>query len=897
MGAMPEAAKAWLPHGTAIPKGWNTLPLGAGGLITGLHIANDGRMVCRSDVGGAFRWSGTSSTTTNPSDKWKQLYTVHSFADNTGAPIVPFVSGTSGCLEIVQAPSDSTKLFSIGPCCDGVAGSYVYYSINDGATWIPCTNTDAATNFKMANADSNGTPPGVGQFRYVSYHIAVDPVNPSVVYVLCVASSGNGSSVFFSNDGKNFSGIAALGTGASVIGAGVGVTFDTSGAGGLVAATTVVGLQTRTSRIVICSGGNDVYESLDGGQTWNSTGCATFLATSAFYANQLVVNSNGVIYANINGKGLYRYTVPTASSPYTHGTWSSLSVPAGAATGIGGTCFLIDPSHPTNLTVCSGDHGYAYGASSTNADTGTPPTWTSTTPNSGNIVPTAPTYDAQYLRFIFGQGSSFFFGCYPLVDSDGDTIFCGNQSIWKVTGVITYNGAETITPVSFCRGIENTVAYDAFRPSGGAYPLMAVQDIGGVPLNGTFTSYPTDLFHEQREWVSSNYSESPTNGSFIVCRITSQGGSFVDGSGFSRDAGKTWTAFPSYPTALFNSSVTASCTSGVMTVTAVLSGSKPFIGQEVTAGADQGWITGYGTVNPDGTGTYNLIGTPSFSSQTVSLAMLPAGGQILAVDESTVIIVPSGFSHGTIPVIGTTTDNWTTASWAFCNLSGGMNGFMPAANWMHFAWTFGNGNAQPFCAGKGTDVGKVWAALWDGSSTITIYYSSDKGANFTALSTVSPVSTSTQNLYLFTVPGNPGHLWLTANISGGLNGNIWRSTDGGNTWATLTPPTIPGHGTPLTGGLDIGAADPNGGGYPTIWFTGRASGLGNNSAANIFYSTNGDQVTPTWTALGTTGISGCRPDLPDSCSLDGIDGIHADPGVFKRLYISGGTKGFAYYNP
>ena len=59
-------------------KGWQTLPLGCGGLITGFDIAPDGTMVCRTDVGNAYRFTGTTATVTDPAKQWTPLMTFDS---------------------------------------------------------------------------------------------------------------------------------------------------------------------------------------------------------------------------------------------------------------------------------------------------------------------------------------------------------------------------------------------------------------------------------------------------------------------------------------------------------------------------------------------------------------------------------------------------------------------------------------------------------------------------------------------------------------------------------------------------------------------------------------------------------------------------------------------------
>src|SRR3954449_443246 len=59
---------------SAIAAGWDTVPLGGGGLVTGVVSNTNGSAIyCRTDAGGAFRWvpavDGTNGSWTSISDK------------------------------------------------------------------------------------------------------------------------------------------------------------------------------------------------------------------------------------------------------------------------------------------------------------------------------------------------------------------------------------------------------------------------------------------------------------------------------------------------------------------------------------------------------------------------------------------------------------------------------------------------------------------------------------------------------------------------------------------------------------------------------------------------------------------------------------------------------------
>ncbi|MDE2375117.1 MAG: hypothetical protein KGL96_12885, partial [Hyphomicrobiales bacterium] len=99
---------------------WQTLPVGAGGFVTGMDIAPDDTMVVRTDSYGAYLWNGT---------QWQQLVT----ATSMPAAFIPTNSvGASnagtGVYEIQIAPSNSNILYMM---YDG----YVFKSSNKGTTW------------------------------------------------------------------------------------------------------------------------------------------------------------------------------------------------------------------------------------------------------------------------------------------------------------------------------------------------------------------------------------------------------------------------------------------------------------------------------------------------------------------------------------------------------------------------------------------------------------------------------------------------------------------------------------------------------------------------------------------------------------------------------------------
>lgn len=858
--SLPKDAEAWLhPGQQLIGHGWNTLPLGAGGLVTGFDIAADNSIVCRTDVGNIYRWTGKTTTTTNPSDKWVPLLT---FASLAGLSTNPRTNYSWGGFEFVMAPSDATKMWAIFPPLATGIISPIYYSTNSGETW-------SASNLTSTNTDPNGgNPPN----RRAFHRIAVDPNNSSIVYVSLPPGNGQSYGTWVATDGQTFNPITALSQ--TTLGGGAGLCFDPSSG-------TTGG---ATNRIIIPVGGVDIYETDDAGVAFVSTGFAAALGTASFYLNCGVINSDGVYYAAVEGSGVWRYSG-------FGGTWENIT-PA-QYVGSYGVILWTDPNDHTYLSA-SGPSGMAVGetccaALGSAADTGTP-VWSSLAYPNANFSMTAPSYDCGYLNDIFGQGSgsSYTYGpdfCCVKIDGNGDTIFCGNQSIWKITGRIVYSGSTPpITAVSFGRGQEATVAQEAYRPTGGTYALIAVQDFG-CPAGGTYTNYPTSYTPIHSEYTCSSIEESPTDGTFVVARIAGQGGSTTigatyDASAYSTNAGASFTQYATFPTLLWASGIHGSITGGnLLTVASFDSGTPIFVGQEAytTGGAYLGTITSFGT-GTGNTGTYNMgVGVTNAGSQQLLLQAANNGGQIIAADNNHHLIVAAGLGHGSLPV--QTPDQGAT--WAVCN-------GLPGGAWMGAGatWAFGNTNAKPMAVGFGADVGIVWAALKTGSTTLTVYKSTDYGANFSPTANTITVNSGFSSCYLLAVPGQLGHLWVTGSGSSGL----WQSTDYGDTWTSMTMPNSQAQY------MSIGAIKPSTGTYPTIWMIAHTSS--DPAQGNyIYYSINGVTGATKWVQFGSTGEAGQRVDLPASCQLYGIDSLRADRQIFSRLYCAGGQDGFAYYNP
>lgn len=475
---MPPVLAATAPVAT-----WRPLAIGGGGYIVGITLHPNGvDRIVRTDTYGAYVWRG---------NKWAQLIT------STSMPAADRTSLGGGVVDAVFAPSNAKRIYMF-------FNNKMYRSDDKGLSFT------LLTGFGTAASNAND------DYRGASYKVAVDPINPDVVYVgtrddgLRVSTDGGATWTTVSAVPV---GVHKLDSNGNVIdaGAGISVFFDaTSGRASGVA---------RTRRVYAASWLNGVYMSDDAGASWtrisNGTG-------SPAYASRSSVGPDGTMFLADETTGkVWRWR---------GGAWTDTAVPLDAR------IVVVDPTLASRVYAFTG-----YGAPARSLDGGA--TWTVLDfPNSLSSPGDVP--------WLSWTDNDYF------VSSDVrfDPAVPGRIWVGQGFGVWQADVTDTTTTIgwrSVSRGIEQLVVNDVVAPPGGA-PVVGAWDQGifyKAALNQFATTHgPTRRFNSawQLDWT-------PAQRGFMVANVADHrfcctwDGLTVQ-SGFSLDGGQSWVPFANQPT-------------------------------------------------------------------------------------------------------------------------------------------------------------------------------------------------------------------------------------------------------------------------------------------------------------------------------------------------------------
>src|SRR5215831_2833564 len=169
-------AAGWLPLASpqaapAAPGTWKPLKIGAGGAITGIDVASDGKLACKTDVFSGYLW--------NPSTlQWEQISQYSRMPSAyRGFNANGDQQGLSGSPEVCQAPSNSDIAYLAWQ-------GTILKTTNRGATWSDTGWVTSPGNVhpgEFAGAPGGWGHNGFSPIKLAGMRMAIDPVNPDVV--------------------------------------------------------------------------------------------------------------------------------------------------------------------------------------------------------------------------------------------------------------------------------------------------------------------------------------------------------------------------------------------------------------------------------------------------------------------------------------------------------------------------------------------------------------------------------------------------------------------------------------------------------------------------------------------------------------------------------------------
>ena len=479
---------------------WRTVPVGAGGFVTGIVASSDSTptIYARTDVGGAYRWLPDTA-------HWQQLLSASSLPEaKAGDPL--------SVDSIAAAPSNGKRVYlalgndgNPGESDDLVQGGRILASDDGGTTW----RTSARRWFISGNQ----------RFRVGSERLAVDPDDPDHVLF---GSSREGLWQSF-DAGDTWSRIAPeqvpLGQTDDRTVDQVGISTVAFVAGAMIAGVAGVG----------------VFTSSDAGDTWQQV---RELQTDQYPVG--AVEAAGRLWLAIDrweGSGSFVAVYDLAGD-----AWTELESPSTSNF----TAFAVDPTDPLHVVVA--DEAVRDGHFWSSRDGGD--NW-----SAHDIVvrsPEIPWLEYSDLDQYMSTGRLMF-------DPSGSTLwFAEGMAVWQTTDP----DAPEVTWVSAARGIEETVTSAILAPPGGA-PIGAIADRQGF-LFGDVTHYPASTLIDDTfvGGTSLDYSgQHPETVAWVGAEYHIYYSDQRRARGaISTDGGRTWRQFGGTTPAMFGGEVAVSAT-------------------------------------------------------------------------------------------------------------------------------------------------------------------------------------------------------------------------------------------------------------------------------------------------------------------------------------------------
>lgn len=486
---------ATLSYQTVSVPSWSTVPLGGGGYVVGIVSDPSGNDIyCRTDVGGAFRWDAAGS-------QWKCI------TDNLVPPATRGSDGLNGIPSIAVDPSNSSNVYVVAGKYSYSGNRGVYASSDKGQTWT--------------KIQSNMVTEGNGAFRTCGERLAVDPNNSNVLW--CgTTQEGLQKGV---NSGGTWTWTQIPSTsvpfGAVASGGKAGVTFvacDKNGGNTIVYAGVYDSVGT--------TGG--VYSSTDGGATWAKVGGAVIGTPK-----RAAIAGNGTLYVTAGSAGLAKMD---------RGGSLSIVSPATGVNFHGVATALSDATGNTVFVAESSANGGPYGKMWRSTTGGA--TWSAvqtTNFNGGNYTRKEPDNTPTLTGNWFCSTASLFVN-----PNNANDLWVGDffgvartqdaQNLGTSTGS-TWNMLQ--------KGQEEVVVLSMRSAPSGSKLVVGVADVNGFRYNDTsfrpYGTYGNSLGAlGGGSTCGLDFCESNTN----VWARTWNNGPANGGSGaYSKDGGASWLKF------------------------------------------------------------------------------------------------------------------------------------------------------------------------------------------------------------------------------------------------------------------------------------------------------------------------------------------------------------------
>lgn len=480
---------------------WQALPIGAGGNLTGLSIANDNTMVVRTDTYGAYLWNATGTSVATSTGAWIQLLSptsMSSFANATSN----YNTLHDGCQEIQIAAANSQIMYMMYDVNSGSNTHAVWKSVNQGSTWTALPTLSGTSYFSFN--PNYGAPS-----KHWGPKLSISPTDTSATTVY-VGAPGTG--LFKSADGGTT--WAAMSVPVST---NSGYVVNVSGF--------------SSNQAFAYSAGTGIYLTQNGGTAWTQINSSTG-ATSVVNAQ---IDPNTGNYFCADGTNAWRYIIGTG--------WTEIYTASG---GFNAQDVAVDPNIAVGGASSHIVIGDGNGNMNESVNNGTTFGGWATANN-----PASSTGDIAWLNLFAANDQQLFFDRTVAKKLNAVT----NRGFFTATYSGTLTTASPLTWFSQARGVEQMVGNCVVVPVTGT-PVIGVWD-SGLVRQPSFTSYPTasEFFPGTLSGISGviagwTIDYASTNTSFMVAVLNGGNGADTnpsDSSAYSINGGISWTSFTSIP--------------------------------------------------------------------------------------------------------------------------------------------------------------------------------------------------------------------------------------------------------------------------------------------------------------------------------------------------------------